>query len=36
VRAEQRQIGVGIWGQDVLGAYDWNIEVGIRRTFPSF
>ena len=28
--------GVGIWGQDVIGAYDWNIEVGIRRTFPSF
>lgn len=28
--------GVGVWGQDVLGAYDWNIEFGIRRTFPSF
>ena len=28
--------GVGIWGQDVVGAYNWNIEVGIRRTFPSF
>ncbi len=28
--------GVGIWGQDVPGAYDWNVEVGIRRTFPSF
>lgn len=28
--------GVGVWGQDVIGAYDWNIEVGIRRTFPSF
>jgi hypothetical protein len=28
--------GVGIWGQDVPGAYDWNVEVGIRRTFSSF
>jgi len=28
--------GVGVWGQDVLGAYNWNIEVGIRRTFASF
>ena len=28
--------GVGVWGQDGIGAYDWNIEVGIRRTFASF
>jgi hypothetical protein len=28
--------GVGIWGQEVPGAYDWNIEVGIRYMFPSF
>ena len=28
--------GVGIWGRDVPGAYDWNIEVGIRRMFGSF
>jgi hypothetical protein len=28
--------GVGIWGQDVPGAFDWNVEVGIRYMFPSF
>jgi hypothetical protein len=28
--------GVGIWGQDLLGAYDWNVEVGVRYMFPSF
>lgn len=28
--------GVGIWGRDVTGAYDWNIEVGIRYMFRSF
>jgi hypothetical protein len=28
--------GVGIWGRDLLGAFDWNIEVGIRYIFPSF
>jgi hypothetical protein len=28
--------GVGIWGRDVLGAYDWNIEGGVRYIFPSF
>jgi hypothetical protein len=28
--------GVGIWGQEVPGAYDWNVEVGIRYMFPSF
>jgi hypothetical protein len=28
--------GVGIWGQEVPGAYDWNVEVGVRYMFPSF
>ncbi len=28
--------GVGIWGRDVIGAYDWNIEGGVRYMFPSF
>ena len=28
--------GVGLWGQDLPGAYDWSIEAGIRRTFPTF
>lgn len=28
--------GVGIWGRDVLGAYDWKIEAGLRYIFPSF
>lgn len=28
--------GVGIWGRDVAGAYQWNIEVGIRYMFRSF
>ena len=28
--------GVGIWGRDLPGAYDWNVEVGIRYMFPSF
>ena len=23
--------GVGVWGRDVLGAYDWSVEVGFRR-----
>ncbi len=27
--------GVGIWGRDLLGAYDWNIETGVRYVFPS-
>ena len=37
-----REIGVyvrpggGIWGRDLIGAYDWNIEGGIRSMFPSF
>ena len=28
--------GVGIWGRDVGGAYQWNVEVGIRYMFASF
>jgi hypothetical protein len=28
--------GVGIWGNDVIGAYDWNVEVGTRYMFKSF
>jgi hypothetical protein len=28
--------GVGLWGQSLPGAYDWNIEVGIRRMFQGF
>ena len=28
--------GVGIFGQNLGGAYDWNIEGGIRYMFPSF
>ena len=28
--------GVGVWGQDLLGAYDWNVEAGVRYMFPSF
>jgi len=28
--------GVGIFGQGVGATYDWNVEVGIRRTFKSF
>ncbi|MET0516997.1 MAG: hypothetical protein ABW047_16915 [Nitrospiraceae bacterium] len=28
--------GVGIWGRDVIGSYDWNIEGGVRYMFPSF
>jgi len=27
--------GVGVWGRDVPGAYEWNIEIGIRRIFGS-
>jgi hypothetical protein len=30
------QPGVGLFGRDVLGVYDWSIEVGFRRMFPSF
>ena len=28
--------GVGIWGRDLAGAYQWNIEVGVRYMFGSF
>ncbi|MDF0642557.1 MAG: hypothetical protein P0111_00890 [Nitrospira sp.] len=28
--------GVGLWGRDLPGAYDWMIEVGIRRMFVGF
>lgn len=28
--------GVGLWGRDMPGAYDWNIELGVRYVFPSF
>ena len=28
--------GVGIWGRDLIGAYDWNVEAGLRYMFPSF
>jgi hypothetical protein len=28
--------GVGIWGQSLLGAYQWNVEVGVRYMFRTF
>lgn len=28
--------GIGVFGRELLGAYDWNIEFGIRRMFKSF
>lgn len=28
--------GVGLWGQSLPGAYNWNFEVGIRRMFVGF
>lgn len=28
--------GVGLWGRSLPGAYDWTIEVGIRRMFAGF
>ena len=28
--------GVGIWGRDLAGAYQWNIEIGVRYMFGSF
>ena len=28
--------GIGIYGRDVIGAYVWNIELGVRYVFPSF
>lgn len=27
--------GVGLWGRNIPGAYEWNIEVGIRRMFAG-
>ncbi len=30
------QPGVGVWGRDVFGNYDWTVEVGFRRMFASF
>jgi hypothetical protein len=28
--------GVGVYGRDVIGAYIWNVEVGVRYMFTSF
>ena len=28
--------GVGLWGRDLAGNYDWIMQVGVRRMFPSF
>jgi hypothetical protein len=28
--------GVGVWGRDVIGSYDWNVEAGVRYVFASF
>ena len=28
--------GVGLWGRDVLGNYDWIMQAGVRRMLPSF
>ncbi len=28
--------GVGVWGRDVIGAYNWNVEIGTRYMFKSF
>jgi len=28
--------GVGIWGDNLAGAYDWNVEIGTRYMFKSF
>lgn len=28
--------GVGVFGRDLLGAYDWNVEGGVRYMFKSF
>jgi hypothetical protein len=28
--------GVGIFGRDLIGAYDWNVEGGVRYMFRSF
>ncbi|MGA6826383.1 hypothetical protein ACO9S2_02095 [Nitrospira sp. NS4] len=28
--------GIGVFGRDLIGAYDWNVEAGVRYMFPSF
>jgi hypothetical protein len=28
--------GVGVLGREVIGAYEWNVEVDVRRMFASF
>src|SRR5215472_15198369 len=28
--------GVGLWGRNIPGGYEWNIETGIRRMFAGF
>lgn len=28
--------GIGLWGRNLPGAYDWDFEVGIRRMFVGF
>jgi len=28
--------GVGLWGRNIPGGYEWNIETGIRRMFVGF
>jgi hypothetical protein len=28
--------GIGVWGRDVIGAYEWNVEIGTRYMFKSF
>jgi hypothetical protein len=28
--------GIGIWGHDLAGAYEWNVEAGVRYMFTSF
>jgi hypothetical protein len=28
--------GIGVWGTDVAGAYQWNVEAGTRYMFKSF
>lgn len=28
--------GIGVWGRDVIGSYEWNVEAGVRYVFASF
>jgi len=28
--------GVGVWGQNTFGTYQWNVEIGVRYMFTSF